>query len=94
MSMRDAFGEAMIELGKTNPKVLALTADLEPSVRLGAFKEAFPDRYFNVGVSEANLISMAAGLALEGFIPFCASFAVFVPGRCFDQIRVSVCQNR
>ena len=94
MSMRDAFGEAMAELGKTNPKILALTADLGPSVRLTAFKETFPDRYFNVGVAEADMISVAAGLALEGFIPFCASFAVFLPGRCFDQIRVSVCQNK
>jgi len=94
MSMRDAFGEAMAELGETNPKILALTADLGPSVRLSAFKEAFPDRYFNVGVAEANMISVAAGLALEGFIPFCTSFAVFLPGRCFDQIRVSVCQNK
>ena len=93
-SMRDAFGEAMLELGRINPKVLTLTADLEPSVRLNGFKEAFPDRYFNVGVAEANMIGVAAGLALEGFIPFCASFAVFVPGRCFDQIRVAVCQNK
>lgn len=92
--MRQAFGDAMIELGKLNPKVLALTADLGPSVRLDAFKEAFPTRYFNVGVAEANMIGMAAGMALEGFIPFCASFAVFLPGRCFDQIRVSVCQNK
>jgi len=93
-SMRDAFGEAIAELGKKNPKILVLTADLGPSVRLTAFKEAFPDRYFNVGVAEANMIDVAAGLALEGFVPFCASFAVFLPGRCFDQIRVSVCQNK
>lgn len=92
-SMRDAFGEAILELGKINPKVLALTADLGPSVRLSGFAEAFPERYFNTGVAEANMIGMAAGMALEGFIPFCASFAVFLPGRCFDQIRVSVCQN-
>ena len=93
-SMRDAFGEAILELGKANPNILALTADLGPSVRLAAFKEAFPDRYFNVGVAEANMIGVAAGLALEGFIPFCTSFAVFLPGRCFDQVRVSVCQNK
>ena len=93
-SMRDAFGEAMLELGKINPKVLALTADLGPSVRLSGFAQAFPARYFNTGVAEANMIGMATGMALEGFIPFCASFAVFVPGRCFDQIRVSVCQNK
>lgn len=93
-SMRDAFGEAMLELGRVNPKVLALTADLGSSTRLTEFAESFPDRYFNVGVAEANMIGVAAGLALEGFIPFCASFAVFLPGRCFDHIRVSVCQNK
>ncbi len=91
--MRNAFGEAMVELGRLNPKVVALTADLEPSVRLSGFAEEFAGRYINVGVAEANMIGVAAGLALEGFIPFCVSFAVFVPGRCFDQIRVSICQN-
>lgn len=93
-SMRDAFGEAIMQLGKTNPKVLALTADVEPSVRLTDFAREFPERFFNVGVAEANMIGIAAGLALEGFIPFCTSFAVFVPGRCFDHLRVSVCQNK
>ncbi|HUV72150.1 MAG TPA: transketolase C-terminal domain-containing protein [Clostridia bacterium] len=93
-SMRDAFGEAILQLGKKNPKVLALTADLGPSVRLTEFARVLPKQFFNVGVAEANLVGLAAGLALEGFIPFCASFAVFVPGRCFDQIRVSVCQNQ
>ena len=93
-SMRDAFGEAILQLGKTNPKVLALTADVEPSVRLTDFAREFPERFFNVGVAEANMVGVAAGLALEGFIPFCSSFAVFVPGRCFDHIRVSVCQNK
>ena len=91
---RDYFGEALLELGKVNPKILALTADLESSLRLTAFKEKFPDRFFNVGVAEQNLIGVAVGLSLEGFIPFCTSFAVFLPGRCFDQIRVSVCQNK
>jgi len=67
---------------------------LGPSVRLDGFAREFPDRFFNVGVAEANMIGLAAGMALEGFIPFCASFAVFLPGRCFDQIRVSLCQNK
>jgi len=93
-SMRDAFGEAILQLGKTNPKVLALTADVEPSVRLTDFAREFPERFFNVGVAEANMIGIAAGLGLEGVIPFCTSFAVFVPGRCFDHLRVSVCQNK
>jgi len=91
---RDYFGEALLELGKANDKVLALTADLESSLKMTAFKEKFPDRFFNVGVAEQNMIGVATGLSLEGFIPFCASFAVFLPGRCFDQIRVSVCQNK
>lgn len=93
-SMRDAFGEAITELAKKNSKVLALTADLGPSVKLETFASVFPDRFFNVGVAEANMIGMAAGMALEGFVPYCISFAVFLPGRCFDQIRVSVCQNK
>lgn len=91
---RDYFGEALLILGETNPNVLTLTADLESSLKLTAFKEKYPERFFNVGVAEQNLIGAAVGLSLEGFIPFCASFAVFLPGRCFDQIRVSVCQNK
>lgn len=91
---RDFFGDALVKIGQVNSKVLALTADLESSLRLTGFKEKYPDRFFNVGVAEQNLIGTAVGLFLEGFIPFCASFAVFLPGRCFDQIRVSVCQNR
>jgi len=93
-SMRDAFGEVMVELGKLNSKVIALTADLGSSIRLNDFAEKFPDRFINVGVAEANMIGLGAGLALESFVPFCTSFAVFVSGRCFDQIRVSVCQNK
>jgi len=92
--MRDAFGEAILELGGKTPKVLALTADLGSSIRIDKFAEKYPERFFNIGVAEANMIGVAAGLALEGFIPFCTSFAVFLPGRCFDQIRVSVCQNK
>ncbi len=91
---RDYFGDALLELAKTNSQVLALTADLETSLKLTGFKEKFPERFFNVGVAEQNLIGVAAGLSLAGFLPFAASFAVFLPGRCFDQIRVSVCQNK
>lgn len=91
---REYFGDALLELAKTNSQVLALTADLETSLKLTGFKEKFPERFFNVGVAEQNLIGVAAGLSLEGFLPFAASFAVFLPGRCFDQIRVSVCQNK
>lgn len=94
ISMRDAFGEAMLELGRQNNKVLALTADLGASVRLNKFAQEFPERFISFGVAEANMIGAAAGLALEGFIPYTTSFAVFTPGRCFDHIRVSICQNK
>lgn len=93
-SQRDYFGEALLELGKKNRRVLALTADLETSLKMTDFRKDFPDRFFNLGVAEQNLIGVAVGLSLEGLTPFCTSFAVFLPGRCFDQIRVSVCQNQ
>lgn len=93
-SMREAFGEAMIELAEKNPAVLVLTADLAESIRLNKFKERFPGRFFNVGVAEADLVGVSAGLASEGFIPFACSFAVFVPGRCYDHIRLSVSRNQ
>jgi len=93
-SQRDAYGEALLELGRQDERVLALTADLSSSTRVGKFVRKFPERFFNLGVAEQNAVGVAAGLALEGFIPFLSSFAVFIPGRCFDQIRVSVCQNR
>lgn len=93
-TQRDYFGEALLRLGKKNRRVLALTADLGSSLGITGFKKEIPSRFFNLGVAEQNLIGVAVGLSLEGFIPFCTSFAVFLPGRCFDQIRVSICQNR
>jgi len=93
-SQRDAYGEALLELARKNEQVLALTADLASSTRIEKLARLFPERFFNVGVAEQNAVAIAAGLALEGFIPFLSSFAVFLPGRCFDQIRVSVCQNK
>lgn len=93
-SQRDAYGEALLEVAQKNERVLALTADLASSTRIEKFARFFPERFFNVGVAEQNAVAVAAGLALEGFIPFLSSFAVFLPGRCFDQIRVAVCQNK
>jgi len=93
-SQRDAYGEALLELGKQDERILALTADLSSSTRIDKFAKKFPERFFNLGVAEQNAVGVAVGLALEGFIPFLSSFAVFIPGRCFDQIRVSVCQNK
>jgi transketolase len=88
---RDGYGEAIVELARKNKNIVALSADLTPSVRLDAFAKKFPKRFFQAGVAEANMVGMAAGLALEGKIPFVSSFAVFVPNRCLDHIRQSVC---
>ncbi|MBD3303977.1 transketolase family protein [Candidatus Woesearchaeota archaeon] len=90
-STRDGYGEMIVELAKKNKSIVALSADLTPSVRLENFKKKFPERFFQCGVAEANMIGMAAGLALDGKIPFVSSFAVFVPNRCLDHIRQSVC---
>jgi len=91
---RDGYGDALLELGRTNPNVVALTADLSESTRSNLFQESFPNRFFEVGVAEQNLIGMAAGMALNGKIPFVASYAVFSPGRNWDQLRVSVCYSK
>lgn len=89
-STREGFGEAMLELGARNKNVVALCADLTESLRLQTFAEKYPDRFFQVGVAEQNMMGVAAGLALAGKTPFATSFAAFNPGRNFDQIRASV----
>lgn len=92
-SIRDGFGEGLLELGKSHWNVVALSADLGGSVRMTDFQTQYPDRFFEVGVAEQNLMGVAAGLAKEGLIPFAGSFAAFSPGRNYDQIRVSVCYS-
>jgi len=87
---RSGFGDAITHLGRTNKDVVALTADVTGSVKMGTFAKEFPERFFNTGIQEANMIGMAAGFTLEGKIPFAASFAEFVSGRVYDQIRQSV----
>jgi len=87
---RSGFGEAMNELGASNPSVVALCADLTPSLKLEAFAKNFPARFIQVGIAEANMISMAAGLTIGGKIPFTATFANFSTGRVYDQVRQSV----
>ncbi|MDP8234221.1 MAG: transketolase family protein [Candidatus Saelkia tenebricola] len=89
-STRGGFGDALLEIGKLDEKVVVLSADLTESVRAGAFKASFPDRFFSFGVSEQDMISAAAGFALEGKIPFACTFGVFASGRPWDQIRISV----
>jgi transketolase len=87
---RSGFGDAMTELGKTNPNVVALCADLTGSLKLEKFQQLYPERFFQVGIAEANMISIAAGLTLGGKIPFTSTFANFSTGRVYDQIRQSV----
>ena len=87
---RSGFGAGLAELGKTNPNVVALCADLTGSLKMGEFKENNPERFFQVGIAEANMIGMAAGMTIGGKIPFTGTFANFSTGRVYDQIRQSV----
>ncbi|RJQ45793.1 MAG: transketolase family protein [Gaiellales bacterium] len=89
---REAYGEALLELGRRHDDVVALDADLAGSTKSAAFGKAFPDRFFNAGVAEANMMNMAAGLAVGGKIPYASTFAVFATGRAFDQIRQGIAQ--
>ena len=91
MATRDAVGHALVELGEENKDVVVLDADLSTSTKTAAFKEKFPSRFFDCGIAEANMIGVAAGLSTTGKIPFAASFAIFVAGRAFEQIRNSIC---
>ena len=92
-STRAGYGQAMLELGR-NKKIVALSADLTESNCLNHFAEKYPQQFFQSGVAEQNMISMSVGMALEGLIPFASSFGVFLPMRCLDQIRISVCYNK
>lgn len=91
---RDGFGEGLFELGHNNQDVVALCADLVESTRVQKFADNFPDRFFEMGVAEQNMAGVAAGLALSGKIPFIVSYAVFNPGRNWDQVRVSICYSK
>lgn len=92
-SIRDGFGEALVELGEKNPDIVVLTADLAESTRVKDFAEKFPDRFFQVGVAEQGLVTVAAGFAEAGKIPFITSYAVFSPGRTWEQIKVTASLN-
>jgi len=91
---RDAYAEALIELGKSNPNVVVLDADLSCSTRTAKFAKEFPERFFNMGIAEQDMISTAAGLASCGKIAFASTFAVFGSGRAWDQVRISVAYTR
>lgn len=88
---REAYGNALARIGKNNTNIIVLDADLSKSTKTDTFKKECPDRFFNVGIAEQNLISVGAGLAAAGKIPFVSSFAMFATGRAFEQIRNAVC---
>jgi transketolase len=90
---REAYGETLLELGKMRPEIVALDADLSGSTKTGKFAKEFPDRFFNMGIAEQDMVGTAAGLALSGKIPFASTFAVFETGRAWDQIRLTVCYS-
>ena len=90
LATRDAYGQALVELGRQNPRIVVLDGDLASSTRTGLFAKEFPDRHFNVGISEANMVGMAGGLASSGKIPFIHSFACFLLCKGYDQLRMAV----
>ena len=90
-SLRKAYGETLVEIGKENQNIVALEADLGKSTMSCLFQDQFPERYFEMGIAEQNMASTAAGLSIAGKIPFISSFAVFTTGRAYDQIRQGIC---
>lgn len=84
-AIRVAYGEAIVKLGAENDKVVVLDADLAAATMTNGFKKAYPDRFIDCGIAEANMVDMAAGMSTMGLIPFCSTFAVFA-GRSYDQI--------
>ena len=87
---RDGYGKALVQLGKEHDNIVVLDADLAGSTKTGMFKKEFPDRHFNCGIAEANMMCVAAGLSTTGLVPFASSFAMFASGRAFEQIRNSI----
>lgn len=90
IATREAYGEVLVKLGRENPDVVVLDADLAKSTKTYDFSKHFPERFFNMGIAEQNLVGTAAGLAAAGKIPFCSTFAIFATGRAYEQVRNSV----
>ncbi|MCL2530957.1 MAG: transketolase family protein [Oscillospiraceae bacterium] len=91
LATAEYYGKALCELGEHHPEIVALTADLAKSTKIGMFGDKFPERFFNVGIAEQNLISMAAGMAKAGLVPFVSAFSVFTSLRAADQVHANVC---
>ncbi|MDR3269977.1 MAG: transketolase family protein, partial [Peptococcaceae bacterium] len=87
---RDAYGQALVRLGADQPDVIVLDADLSKSTKTADFAKAYPERFFNMGIAEQNMMGTAAGLAAAGKIPFVSTFAVFAAGRALEQVRNSI----
>ena len=93
-SMRDALAEALLELGERDRRIVVVGADTSVSIKTSLFGDKFPDRFFNVGIAEANMVGIAAGLALAGKIPYVSTYSAFVPGKCLDQIRNAIAYQK
>lgn len=93
MATRDAYGETLLELGQKRKDIVVLDADLSGSTKTGKFAKAFPNRFYNIGIAEQDMIGTAAGLALSGKLPFASTFAVFETGRAWEQIRQTICYS-
>ncbi len=92
--MREIYCQSLVEEAKTNKDIVVVEADLMNCIKTGPFKKAYPDRFFNVGIAEANMVGVSAGLATCGKIPFCSSFGTFATRRCFDQVFISVAYSK
>ena len=90
IATRDSYGAALVELGKEHEDLVVLDADLAAATKTGVFKKAFPERHFDCGIAECNMIGVAAGMAASGLVPFASSFAMFAAGRAFEQVRNSI----
>ena len=91
LATREAYGQALLELGKNNRDIVVLDADLSKSTKTAVFAKAYPERFFNTGIAEQNMMGVGAGLAAAGKIPFVSTFAMFAAGRAFEQVRNSIC---
>lgn len=94
IATRDAYGEALLEIGKKRRDIVVLDADLSGSTKTSKFASLFPERFFNIGVSEQDMVGIAGGLSLTGKIPFASTFAIFETGRAWEQVRQTICYSR